>query len=103
MTPTAFGTLMSLEPAFGLLLGLILLGQTDSLIQIGGIAIVVCAGALALAWRARRKRSSTGWEERRHRSLKRRRLQRSTRSSSTSTSLTTIALSRWLSATSSRS
>ncbi|MFA9445126.1 DMT family transporter [Egicoccus sp. AB-alg6-2] len=47
MTPTAFGTLMSLEPAFGLLLGLILLGQGASPIQIAGIAIVVCAGALA--------------------------------------------------------
>lgn len=47
MTPTAFGTLMSLEPAFGLLLGVILLGQAASAIQMAGIAIVVGAGALA--------------------------------------------------------
>ncbi len=47
MSHTAFGTLMSLEPAFGLLLGLVLLGQAPSFIQIGGITIVVCAGAVA--------------------------------------------------------
>lgn len=47
MTHTAFGTLMSLEPAFGLLLGLIILHQTPSVVQLAGIATVVCAGAAA--------------------------------------------------------
>ena len=47
MTPTAFGTLMALEPAFGVLLGLIVLAQTPSLIQIAGILLVVLAGAAA--------------------------------------------------------
>lgn len=47
MTPTAFGTLMSLEPAIGVLLGLVVLHQTPSLVQIAGIALVVLAGAAA--------------------------------------------------------
>ena len=45
MTPTAFGTLMALEPAFGVLLGLLVLHQQPSLMQFAGIAIVVLAGA----------------------------------------------------------
>jgi inner membrane transporter RhtA len=45
MTSTAFGTLMSLEPAFGVLLGLLVLHQQPSIIQFLGIAIVVFAGA----------------------------------------------------------
>lgn len=47
MTHTAFGTLMALEPAFGLILGLLVLLQTPSLTQLAGIAIVVLAGAAA--------------------------------------------------------
>lgn len=47
MTHTAFGTLMALEPAFGVLLGLLVLKQTPSLIQVGGICLVVVAGACA--------------------------------------------------------
>jgi inner membrane transporter RhtA len=47
MTPTAFGTLMALEPAMGVLLGLIVLRQTPSLVQIAGILLVVLAGAAA--------------------------------------------------------
>lgn len=47
MTPTAFGTLMALEPAFGVLLGLIVLHQIPSGLQYGGIALVVLAGAAA--------------------------------------------------------
>jgi inner membrane transporter RhtA len=47
MTHTAFGTLMALEPAIGLVLGLLVLHQTPSLIQIAGILIVVIAGAAA--------------------------------------------------------
>lgn len=47
MTPTAFGTLMALEPAIGLLLGLLVLGQTPSPTQLVGILLVVLAGAAA--------------------------------------------------------
>lgn len=47
MTQTAFGTLMALEPAFGLLLGLIVLGQQPSILQLVGMALVVAAGAAA--------------------------------------------------------
>jgi len=47
MTPTAFGTLMALEPAFGVLIGLLVLQQEPSGIQILGIALVVLAGAAA--------------------------------------------------------
>ena len=45
MTHTAFGTLMAVEPAFGVLLGLVVLHQTPSLLQVGGIVLVVLAGA----------------------------------------------------------
>ena len=47
MTPTAFGTLMALEPALGVLLGLLILHQRPSAIQILGILLVVLAGAAA--------------------------------------------------------
>lgn len=45
MTPTAFGTLMALEPAIGVLLGLVVLHQTPSSAQLVGILLVVLAGA----------------------------------------------------------
>ncbi|MFE6965315.1 DMT family transporter [Agromyces sp. NPDC057679] len=45
MTHTAFGTLMALEPAFGVLLGLIVLTQVPSAAQVAGIVLVVLAGA----------------------------------------------------------
>lgn len=45
MTPTAFGTLMALEPAIAVLLGLIVLSQEPSAVQLVGIALVVLAGA----------------------------------------------------------
>ena len=45
MTATAFGTLMALEPAMGLLLGLLVLSQEPSPVQVAGIALVVLAGA----------------------------------------------------------
>lgn len=45
MTSTAFGTLMSLEPAFGVLLGLLVLHQQPSIVQFIGITLVVFAGA----------------------------------------------------------
>lgn len=44
MTPTAFGTLMAIEPAIGLLLGTVVLGQAPGTVQFIGIAIVVIAG-----------------------------------------------------------
>ena len=45
MTPTAFGTLMALGPAIGLLLGLLVLSQHPSPLQLVAIAVVVLAGA----------------------------------------------------------
>ena len=47
MTPTAFGTLMALEPAVGVLLGLLILHQQPSVVQGLGILLVVLAGAAA--------------------------------------------------------
>ena len=57
MTPTAFGTLMALEPAIGVLLGLLVLHQQPSLTQFGGITLVVLAGAAAQRGGRRRPRS----------------------------------------------
>jgi inner membrane transporter RhtA len=54
MTPTAFGTLMALEPAIGVLLGLLVLHQQPSPAQFAGITLVVLAGAAAQrGWRRR--------------------------------------------------
>lgn len=47
MTHTAFGTLMAVEPAIGLVLGLLILAQSPSAVQVVGIVIVVLAGAAA--------------------------------------------------------
>jgi inner membrane transporter RhtA len=47
MKPAAFGTLMALEPAFGTVLGLIVLHQHPSALQVVGITLVVLAGAAA--------------------------------------------------------
>jgi inner membrane transporter RhtA len=47
MTSTAFGTLMALEPAFGVILGLLVLAQQPSPLQVVGIILVVLAGAAA--------------------------------------------------------
>jgi inner membrane transporter RhtA len=44
LTTTAFGTLMSLEPALALLIGLAVLGQAPGLLAVAGIAFVVIAG-----------------------------------------------------------
>lgn len=57
MTPTAFGTLMALEPAFGVLLGLFVLHQHPSAPQLVGILLVVLAGAAAQRGGRRRPRS----------------------------------------------
>ncbi|MGP0225019.1 EamA family transporter [Paenarthrobacter sp. NCHU4564] len=47
MTHTAFGTLLSIEPAFGVLIGLLVLAQAPTLMQVLGIALVVVAGTAA--------------------------------------------------------
>ena len=47
MNPAAFGTLMALEPAIGVVLGLLVLHQHPSAAQVIGIALVVLAGAAA--------------------------------------------------------
>lgn len=47
MTPTAFGTLMALQPALGVLLGWLILHQQPSGIQLFGILLVVLSGAAA--------------------------------------------------------
>jgi inner membrane transporter RhtA len=47
MTPSAFGTLMALEPAIGVLLGLLVLHQRPSPAQVTGMLLVVMAGAAA--------------------------------------------------------
>ncbi|OJF14990.1 EamA family transporter, partial [Couchioplanes caeruleus] len=44
LTMSAFGTLMSLEPAFALVIGLLALGQRPGWGPIAGIAVVVAAG-----------------------------------------------------------
>lgn len=44
LTTAAFGTLMSLEPAFALLVGLVALGQVPDVLAVAGIAFVVTAG-----------------------------------------------------------
>lgn len=59
MTRAAFGTLMALEPAIGVLLGLIVLQQTLGALQLLGILLVVLAGAAAQR-DGQRHRSSTG-------------------------------------------
>ena len=45
MTHTAFGTLMALEPAFGVVIGAVVLQQWPMWVQVVGIIVVVVAGA----------------------------------------------------------
>lgn len=47
MTQSAFGVLMALEPAVGVLLGLLVLSQQPSPVQLVGMVLVVIAGAAA--------------------------------------------------------
>lgn len=47
MSHTAFGTLLSIEPAFGIVIGLLVLAQQPTVMQIVGIVIVIIAGAAA--------------------------------------------------------
>lgn len=67
MTATAFGTLMALEPAMGVLLGLLVLHQAPSSIQLVGIAVVVLAGAAAQRGGSRAPGPGTRTAERDHR------------------------------------
>jgi inner membrane transporter RhtA len=53
MTHTAFGTLMAVEPAIGVLLGMIVLHQIPSSWQGVGIFLVIVAGAAAQRFAAR--------------------------------------------------
>jgi inner membrane transporter RhtA len=59
MTPSAFGTLMALEPAIGVVLGLLVLHQRPSAAQIFGIVLVVAAGAGAQRNGRRRRAGET--------------------------------------------
>jgi inner membrane transporter RhtA len=54
LTTTAFGTLMSLEPAVALIVGLVALNQTPALAPVAGIMFVVVAGIGAQRSGARR-------------------------------------------------
>jgi len=54
LTTTAFGTLMSLEPAVALIVGLVVLDQTPRLAPVGGIVFVVVASIGAQRSGARR-------------------------------------------------
>jgi len=51
--PKAFGTLMSLEPAFALLAGLLVLGQIPNVASAVGVIFVVIAGIGAIRTGAR--------------------------------------------------
>ena len=53
LTTSAFGTLMSLEPAFALLVGLVLLQQVPNTLAAAGIGFVVAAGVGAARTGAR--------------------------------------------------
>ncbi|MFB7634796.1 DMT family transporter [Streptomyces sp. NPDC056149] len=53
LTTAAFGTLMSLEPAIALLIGLLVLGQTPGPVPAAGVLFVVIAGAGATRTGAR--------------------------------------------------
>ncbi|WP_157983928.1 EamA family transporter, partial [Nesterenkonia muleiensis] len=60
MTTTAFGTLMAIEPAVALLLGLVVLSQMPTIVQCFGIVLVVLAGAAAQRRGHREPPASTG-------------------------------------------
>jgi inner membrane transporter RhtA len=53
LTASAFGTLMSLEPAFALLVGLVVLHQVPDALAAAGIGFVVTAGVGAARTGAR--------------------------------------------------
>jgi inner membrane transporter RhtA len=55
LTASAFGTLMSLEPAFALLVGLVVLHQVPDVLAAAGVGFVVAAGVGAARTGARRE------------------------------------------------
>jgi inner membrane transporter RhtA len=57
LTTAAFGTLMALEPAIALVIGLVLLGQVPTGVAVAGIGFVVAAGIGAERTGARRSQS----------------------------------------------
>jgi inner membrane transporter RhtA len=63
LTTAAFGTLMALEPAIALLIGLVFLSQTPSAVAVAGIAFVVAAGIGAERTGARHPRQEPAGEE----------------------------------------
>jgi inner membrane transporter RhtA len=63
LTGTAFGTLMALEPAFGVLIGLLVLHQKPSILQAAGIVLVVGAGAGAQRGGRRERDTTTAMRE----------------------------------------
>jgi inner membrane transporter RhtA len=62
LTTSAFGTLMALEPAAALLIGLIALHQVPGLAPVAGVAFVVVAGIGAERTGARRRTADTAAE-----------------------------------------
>ena len=44
LTTAAFGTLMSLEPGFAMLMGLVVLHQIPTVLGVAGLCLVVAAG-----------------------------------------------------------
>ncbi|KUL38955.1 hypothetical protein ADL22_16425 [Streptomyces sp. NRRL F-4489] len=62
LTTAAFGTLMSLEPAIALLIGLLVLGQVPGLSAAAGVVCVVAAGVGATRTGGRTGESDTGLE-----------------------------------------
>lgn len=44
LTTSTFGTLMALEPAIAMTMGAVILGQVPTVLQAGGVALVVAAG-----------------------------------------------------------
>jgi inner membrane transporter RhtA len=63
LKPSAFGTLMALEPAIGVVLGLVVLHQHPSPTQVVGILLVVLAGAAAQRGGRRRNRAEGAHSE----------------------------------------
>jgi inner membrane transporter RhtA len=67
LTAAAFGTLMSLEPALALVVGLVLLGQVPGWAPVAGIAFVVAAGIGAERTGARKDNAAVEPEPAAHR------------------------------------
>lgn len=62
MTQTAFGTLLAIEPAFGVLIGLVVLDQHLTGMRLIGVALVVLAAAAAQRGGRRQPQAASGTE-----------------------------------------